>query len=108
METDGYQHEFESQVVEAWPVKEWRDSHVLIGVSGGPDSVAMLRGLISLKADAGGTGKLYVAHLNHQMRGTAANEDAEWVQSLCEHVRIPLVTERADVAAISDEQGDGW
>jgi tRNA(Ile)-lysidine synthase len=108
MKSAEYQHEFDRRLTEAWPVQEWRDSHVLIGVSGGPDSVAMLRGLVSLKADAGGAGKLYVAHLNHQMRGTAANSDADWVQGLCEHVRAPLVTERADVAAISDEQGDGW
>src|SRR4051794_11522693 len=102
------EHEVERRLVEDWPVREWGDSHVLAAVSGGPDSVAMLRGLVSVKAAAGGAGKLYVAHLNHQMRGKASNEDEQWVRSLCERLGLPFFSERTDVAAISREQGDGW
>src|SRR4051794_25687807 len=101
-------HEFELQLADNWPVREWCDSHVLVGVSGGADSVAMLLGLLSLKMEAGGGGKLYVAHLNHQLRGTAADQDEVWLGRLCERSRVPLVVERADVAAIAGVQGDGW
>ena len=40
---------------------------VLLGVSGGPDSVALLRGLIELKQDL--NIELAIAHLNHNARG---------------------------------------
>src|SRR6476660_4901230 len=108
MATRADQLEFVGRLAEAWPAREGRDSHVVVGVSGGPDSVALLRGLVSLKAIAGGGGKLYVGHLNHQMRGTAANEDEEWVRHLCERLRVPFLSERADIAAISKENGGGW
>src|SRR5690242_17497484 len=102
-----HQYAFESRLAEDWPVREWCDSHFLVGVSGGPDSTALLRGLISLKERSGGAGKLYVAHLNHQMRGASAEDDAAWVQELCERIAVPLLTERADAVAISQTQGDG-
>src|SRR4051794_20721353 len=102
-----HQYEFESRLAEDWPVREWCDSHVLVGVSGGPDSTAVLRGLVSLRQTAGGAGTLYVAHLNHQMRGTSADDDAAWVQELCESIAVPLLRERADVVTISEKQGDG-
>src|SRR5438270_6040588 len=102
------QHELEKRLAESWPVREWCDSHVLLGVSGGPDSVAMLRGMVSLKETHGGAGKLYVAHLNHQMRGTAADEDEAWVRILCERFGVQLAVERTDIAVIAADQGDGW
>ncbi|HEY5743198.1 MAG TPA: ATP-binding protein, partial [Terrimicrobiaceae bacterium] len=46
----------------------------LIGVSGGRDSMALLSGLHSL-----GYKKLVVCHLNHRLRGTAADDDASLV-----------------------------
>src|SRR5205085_1637668 len=96
------------RLIESWPVREWCDSHVVVGVSGGPDSVAMLRGMVSLKESCRGAGKLYVAHLNHQMRGTAAGQDEAWVSKLCERLGLQISVERADVAAIAAGQGDGW
>lgn len=101
-------YELENRLSESWPVGEWRDSHVLLGVSGGPDSTAMLRALASLKAPGRGTGELFVAHLNHLSRGQAADADEDWLKALCERLQIPLEVSRTDVAAIALEQGDGW
>ena len=58
----------EAALVEAWPAAEWRDLHVVLAVSGGADSVAMLRAAIAVKRRVGGPGQLYVAHLNHGLR----------------------------------------
>ncbi len=52
----------------------------LVAVSGGPDSVALLRGLVACR-DAGGP-ELIVAHVNHRFRGAAADADAAFVQTL--------------------------
>lgn len=102
------QHELESRLAKSWPVHEWCGSHVVLGVSGGPDSVAMLRAMVALKSSAGGDGKLYVAHLNHGLRAAAADEDQRWLQLLCQQLEIQLEVGSADVATIAEQQGDGW
>jgi tRNA(Ile)-lysidine synthase len=98
----------ESCLAEAWPTSSWRDVHVVAAVSGGPDSVAMLRALWALKRRAGGQGTLYVAHLNHLSRGEASDADQAWLEQLCHTLGIPLEVDRADVAALAAKQGDGW
>jgi tRNA(Ile)-lysidine synthase len=103
----GVKHEFEQRLAASWPVAEWCDSHVVLAVSGGPDSVALLRAMVALKNAGGGRGGVYAAHLNHGVRGQAADEDQRWLELLCETSKLPLEIERADVAAVAAEQGDG-
>ena len=55
-----------------------RGDHVLVGVSGGADSVALLHCLADMAPLL--HLKLTVAHLNHQLRGAAADEDQEFVR----------------------------
>jgi tRNA(Ile)-lysidine synthase len=62
---------------------------VLVGVSGGPDSVALLRGLQLLAGSF--ELDLRAAHLNHGLRASAADDDAEWVRQLCERIAVPVV-----------------
>lgn len=71
--------------------------HLLVGVSGGADSVALLLCLCELAAPL--AVKLTVAHLNHGLRGQAADEDAHFVADLCGRLAIPVVTGKVDVAA---------
>ncbi len=104
----GNDHEMENRLAECWPAREWCDSHVVLAVSGGPDSVALLRAMVSLKAGVGGRGDLYVAHLNHGLRGSEADADEAWLKSLCDKLRLPLQTTKVDVTKIAAEQGDGW
>ena len=52
---------------------------LLVAVSGGADSVALLRGLLLLEEPL--SLSLRVAHFNHQLRGADSNADAEWVRS---------------------------
>ncbi len=63
-------------------------SHSLVMVSGGPDSVAMLRALMEL--DAGPT----VLHLDHGLRGQDSREDADFVSSLCESLDVECEVRR--------------
>jgi tRNA(Ile)-lysidine synthase len=102
------EHDLERRLAENWPVREWCDTHVVLGVSGGADSVAMLRAIAALKTLHGGLGKLFIAHLNHGLRGSAADADEGWLKSLCERLELTLNIERMDVSAIAAEQGDGW
>jgi tRNA(Ile)-lysidine synthase len=100
-------HSLETALLEAWPASEWRDLHVALAVSGGADSVALLRAAVAIKKDVGGRGRLFVAHLDHGLRGAASSDDAAWLKSLCSNLEVPLEIGRADVAAIAALQGDG-
>jgi tRNA(Ile)-lysidine synthase len=99
---------FEIRLGEAWPASVWCETHVVLAVSGGADSVALLRAIVSLNAAAGGKGRLFVAHLHHGMRGEAADADVAWLESLCARLGVDLEVGKSDVAAIASEQGDGW
>lgn len=99
---------FERLVASAWPVAEWRDCHVVLAVSGGADSVALLRATIGLKNAAAGAGRLFVAHLDHGLRGDESAADAKWLAELCESMALPCELGTADVRSIADSQGDGW
>ena len=61
---------------------------VLIGVSGGADSVALLRGLVELRNEF--SLSLHVAHLNHKLRGAASDADADWVRTLAISLQLPV------------------
>jgi tRNA(Ile)-lysidine synthase len=91
----------------AWPVERWRDVHVVVAVSGGADSMALLRGLLALKRRAGGAGRIHAAHVNHQLRGEASLADEAWLCRQCAELDMPLVVERFDTAALAAEEGDG-
>jgi tRNA(Ile)-lysidine synthase len=73
------------------------DDTVLLGVSGGPDSVALLRGLIELRQELGF--ELAIAHLNHSARGEESDRDAQFVKELGGTLQIRTLIEKKDVAA---------
>jgi tRNA(Ile)-lysidine synthase len=76
---------------------ELTGSRVVVGVSGGADSVALLRGLHALASTA--KLELHAAHLNHGLRPGRAEEDADWTRELCRRIDVPIVVEQADVPA---------
>lgn len=57
-----------------------QDQRVVVGVSGGPDSVALLHTLWRLRDEL--RISLHVAHLNHQLRGPESDQDAAFVANL--------------------------
>ncbi len=68
---------------------------LVVGVSGGPDSVCLLHLLVRLK-DSLGIG-LHVAHLDHALRGAESRADAEYVSELAHRLGIPATMGRRDV-----------
>lgn len=70
---------------------------VLVGVSGGPDSVCLLHILGQLKDSLGV--RLHVAHLNHMLRGVESDADASYVNELSDALGIPATFEKRDVEA---------
>jgi len=70
---------------------------VAVAVSGGADSVSLLRVLLELRAELGIV--LFVAHFNHQLRGAESDADERFVAELAREHDLPFFAGRADVRA---------
>lgn len=80
-------------------------SNVLVGLSGGRDSVALLCCFLGLRGEL--SCSLRAAHLNHLLRGEESEEDERFVVRLCEELGVPLEVGRVDVAGLARERGVG-
>ena len=77
------------------------EEHVVVAVSGGADSTALLVCMKTLAREMRFT--LTAAHLNHCIRGAEGDADAEFTRQLCETLDIPCVTETIDVKKLAEE-----
>ena len=80
-----------------------RNDVVLVGLSGGADSVALLTILCRLAPKYGWV--IRAAHFNHGIRGVGAEEDELFCRNLCEEMGVKLYTETADVPLYARENG---
>ncbi len=107
---------FVEKLAGSWPIPDWRDVTVLLAVSGGPDSMALARGMLTLREQgqgdhnkgAGrqeclphtlgepgdargerGVGRLVVAHFNHGLRPGHAQADEAFVVRFCREHGLP-------------------
>ncbi len=102
---------------------------VLVAVSGGPDSVALLEMLLRLTSGGRGLGvgdeqeaksssaahpntqlpirHLHIAHLDHMLRGRESAEDAEFVRALADRLGLQITINSADVRAAAEAAGRG-
>jgi len=78
-----------------------KNDKIVIGISGGPDSVALFYLLEELKVKYNLS--LYLAHINHLIRGKSANEDEEFVQKLGLKYSIPVYVKQKDVIKYSKD-----
>lgn len=76
---------------------------IVIGVSGGPDSMCLLHILIRLKEKYNLS--IFATHLNHQFRGKEADKDAAYVEDICRKWGIPVYVKKIDVAAYAKKVG---
>ena len=79
---------------------------VVVGVSGGVDSVTMLRALHRLSAEPSRRYRLAVAHLDHGLRDQAA-ADARFVADLAQTLGLPHFGRNCDVRAHAEATGQG-
>ncbi len=78
---------------------------LLVGLSGGPDSVALLLGA-KIWADEGNH-PLAACHLNHRLRGGQANADAVFCQDLCDQLGVRLFVHEEDPRPLARSRGAG-
>ncbi len=76
---------------------------VIIGVSGGPDSLALLHLLTALQTDL--DFRLHVAHVDHSFRGKEAEEEARWVEKTASQWGVPCTLTKINVPEVAREKG---
>ncbi|HEY2961690.1 MAG TPA: tRNA lysidine(34) synthetase TilS [Pyrinomonadaceae bacterium] len=91
---------------------EWRklklplsDETVVVAVSGGADSTALLLALDELKSTSKLSVKIIVAHLDHKLRKTSA-QDSRWVAEMAEKLGYECVIGRSKVAELARAKND--
>jgi tRNA(Ile)-lysidine synthase TilS/MesJ len=94
--------EFEVELGRSWPPVGWSNLHVLVAVSGGADSVALLRALDRLHQP--GSGQLHVAHFNHRVRGEHSDADQRFVESICQLLGWPCWVGQFEVSHGADSR----
>ncbi len=75
---------------------------VVVALSGGADSVALLLRLVEQ-----GEWILTAAHLNHGIRGMSADRDQRFARELCARLKVALIEGRTDVPARAAASGEG-
>jgi len=73
---------------------------ILVAVSGGADSVALLRGLLIV-----GGARIEVAHLNHRLRGAESDDDEAFVREQCTSLGVPCHSRTLDISALAQSAG---
>jgi tRNA(Ile)-lysidine synthase len=96
--------EFEKKVTDflASLKLQFTQGDILIAVSGGADSIALLYCLQALKSENIITENLYCSHINHQLRHDA-DSDEQFVISQAQRLNIPVITKRLDIKKFAND-----
>ncbi len=98
--------DFCQQLHDQWPVERWAGVGVVVGCSGGADSVALLLALESLRRrlpDEQRLGFLVASHFNHRTRGTESDRDEAFVRQLASELKVEFVSDASPDSATKDE-----
>ncbi len=77
------------------------DGKIVVGVSGGADSIALLHLLNEFRLHSHPGLRLYASHLHHGLRGADADADAGFVSETAGRLGIECIVERRNIAALS-------
>lgn len=78
---------------------------VVVGVSGGADSCALLHVLCSLRQEL--SLKLIAVHVHHGLRAQEADEDEAFVKAFCEQMQVELTVAHFEIAKLAKQEGIG-
>ncbi len=84
-----------------------RDDLIVVGVSGGADSMALLHMLLKLNSSHDWSLKLHVAHLDHRLRPGDSEQDAAFVQAAADDLGLPCTIDRRDIETLAGKEPSG-
>lgn len=76
--------------------------HIVLGLSGGPDSVCLFHVLLGLSEKYGWS--IYPVHINHKLRDKAADADQHYTEELCKRAGRPCRTIVCDCRALAERE----
>lgn len=80
-----------------------KNDNIVVGVSGGPDSMALLYILLEIKDSI--PFNIYIAHVNHGVRGEEAQNDQLFVEEIANKLKLPYYTKNVDMIQYGKEKG---
>lgn len=80
------------------------ESHVVVALSGGPDSTALLLAMSLVSQEVGF--KLRACHVNHKLRGEHSEEDEQFCRQLCASLSLPVDVYQASGANLEDSEAN--
>ncbi len=92
------------RAISDFSMKEKLELGVLVGLSGGADSVFLLLSLLKYRS-LGNNFPILAVHVNHLIRGKEAERDEEFSRELCEELGVPFLVRRIDVPRLAKECG---
>lgn len=93
------QEDFINRVFTGVEIASMQQKRVLVALSGGADSVALLRALLATGFEC------YAAHCNFHLRGEESMRDERFVRDLCQQFNVPLTVKDCDVDTYQQEYG---
>ncbi len=78
------------------------EDHIIAGISGGADSICLFFVLLDIRSNQGIP--FTAVHVNHGLRGEAADRDEAFVQDLCKKYEVPLEIFRVDLESIAKKR----
>ncbi|MEA2087767.1 MAG: tRNA lysidine(34) synthetase TilS [Candidatus Caldatribacteriota bacterium] len=89
------------QTIKKFDMLSFND-RVLIGISGGPDSVTLLNILLSFKKRYNLS--FFIAHLDHMLRGKESDEDVSFVKNLAQELGLPCEVKSCNLTKIARKE----
>ena len=93
--------DFPQQITQSWPRNRWQDHRLVLAVSGGADSVALLAAFSELQPDRT---RLHVAHVNYGLRSHESDQDQQFVENLCAKWHIPYTVKATSSEELSNQR----
>ena len=90
---------------ELFPGSSLQSTKMLVGLSGGADSVSLLIALHTLSKEYGFS--VCACHINHMIRGKEADRDEAFAENLCKKLSVPFYSKKIDVPKIAAEKKTG-
>ncbi len=97
---------FETALLAAFPLDAWRSRRVCVAVSGGADSVALLRGLVRLPEITNNPDlrrNFFVATVDHRSRGAESDGDVAFVEALAAELGVDFFRRTLEPAKLEAE-----
>ncbi len=92
-----------AEVIKKYALFSTKD-RILLGISGGADSVSLLSLIFNINRADNIYSELSIAHLNHLLRGAESEQDEQFVKNLAKRFNLSIVVERKDIKEIAQKR----